>query len=105
MKTSEKLNKLADFLENKVKDDNFNYATYGWRPRTEGQFATQAPPQHNCGTTGCAAGWAQECFQKTFWQSRFGWGGKQYWDFDEEEFVKFLGLDEEEKLVDGNRSG
>ena len=55
MTTQQKLLKLADFLENEVKDSWF--ALSSW--------ATKGFTKKECGTTACAAGWATVCFPKS----------------------------------------
>ncbi len=53
MRTTQKLLKLADFLEHKVKSRQFDLATWG----------TAGFLEKECGSAACAAGWATVCFQ------------------------------------------
>ena len=55
MTTKQKLLKLADFLEHKVKDHWFGMREWGTIGFTE----------KKCGTTACAAGWATVCFPES----------------------------------------
>ena len=55
MTTKQKLLKLADFLEHKVKSRWFNL----------GSWSTPGFPEKKCGTTACAGGWATVCFPKS----------------------------------------
>ncbi len=55
MTTKQKLLKLADFLEHKVKRGWFDLETWG----------THGFPEKECGTTACAAGWATVCFPRS----------------------------------------
>ncbi len=55
MTTKQKLRKLADFLDNEVKDAWFDL----------GYWAKKGFLEKQCGTTACAAGWATVCFPKS----------------------------------------
>ena len=55
MTTKAKLLKLADFLEQKVKDSWFDLGTWG----------DKGFPKKECGATACAAGWATVCFPRS----------------------------------------
>lgn len=53
--TIDNLNKIADFLETAVKDEQFNISV--WRGNGLGE-STSFRSLHACGTVGCAIGWA-----------------------------------------------
>lgn len=55
MTTKQKLLKLADFLEHKVKSPWFDMETW----------ADRGFPEKKCGTTACAVGWATVCFPRS----------------------------------------
>lgn len=65
------LNKIADFLESNVKDEQFNIKE--WR---EGDYRSK----HDCGTTGCAIGWAPfiEGLEPLECEFTPDWGGHSY---------------------------
>lgn len=87
----DRLSRLADFLENNVKNDQFNIKYY--RTDEYGKCTTFYS-KHNCGTVGCALGWAPFAFKLN----------KTYRDFDGEYFFpkiseKFLGINDRESWV------
>lgn len=55
---------LADFLEKKVPDEQFNMAC--WSEQQKEAFGKQAPERitPHCGTVGCALGWAPTVFPR-----------------------------------------
>lgn len=55
MTGKQKLRKLADFLERKVKDSWFSLEVWG----------NDGFVERKCGTTACAAGWATVCFPRS----------------------------------------
>ena len=55
MNTVENLRKLADYIEQQVPQDKLDMS--GYRKDSEGEEAYFFS-KHNCGTSGCALGWA-----------------------------------------------